>query len=327
MKETQRTKRRTAFTLIELLVVIAIIAILAAMLLPALAKAKAKALSTSCLANMKQMGSGMTMYLGDNKDKIALSRLRSQANPSHYTWDEFIQGYMGSRWRLFQSGSRRDWNPGRGPTHSQGSPNDEKWAQCPGDKIIGRDSTRSGNTWIGVRRTYSMPQHNGGNNTAWTENQFITSNWPPSPVNNTGVGLSVYHPSRGTNAGNQGRPVWIPQVPEQNGNVRTITDQPSIFAGIVLDDAGTMTLTERVHRDNYFGSLGFSHLPHANAQSYNQAAQNRSNNGHHILEQYNYLFLDGHAEFLDRRGTIGAVQTRVNRQTGMWTILANDFKK
>ncbi len=87
-------RRSSAFTLIELLVVIAIIAILAAILFPVFAQAREKARQSSCLSNLKQLGTAFLMYTQDYDEMAIRTFYGNSPSRTLCSWPVFTQPYI-----------------------------------------------------------------------------------------------------------------------------------------------------------------------------------------------------------------------------------------
>ncbi|MCU0317353.1 MAG: prepilin-type N-terminal cleavage/methylation domain-containing protein [Fimbriimonadaceae bacterium] len=160
MKRVTHTKELRAFTLIELLVVIAIIAILAAILFPVFAQAKAAAKTTGSVSNLRQLATGMHIYVADNDDITPPAFWNIWPTPEGGTWDLSVQPYLGQR-----------VNKGGNPALLE-SPADgvSRKSSNPTEKVSRRSYAvmSNFNIWedIGAWKRY-VPNNLGGNPMAW----------------------------------------------------------------------------------------------------------------------------------------------------------------
>ena len=282
---------KRAFTLIELLVVIAIIAILAAMLLPALASAKARAWRIQCTSQMKQLGLGFNLFTADHDDQYPPTVFRTGDYQYQLSWDDYLHRYIG--------GTDSEADLLVGITGALTDPKlTPKILKCPADRI---EISISYIKDFAARRTYAM---NYGGMMDYASTRVL-----PSPTR--GVGVYIYK--------NDGSlPPWDPPgykssvvrdpsgtillAEEPNGRNAAGNDWPSFCAGPNENSSLGLTADCFQIAKTQFG--------------YGEAAY-----GLHA-KRFNYLFHDGHVQIMKTTGTVGT--GTITLPKGMWTMTPGD---
>ena len=338
-KATPATGER-GFTLIELLVVIAIIAILAAILLPALASAKARAQRMQCASQIKQLAFGMNVFTGDHDDMFPPAAAQ-YGDGSQLSWDTLINSYIGG------SGSEAK-SALNGVVLSADDPEDAaeaiangialapgKVEECPADQFP-RVDWASGPPEF-ARRSYAMNCTGAGNSGYGKTVQVddLNRKYPLPDLYNKSLnchGVGIYW----TDAGGLANIDWNPR---------------GYLVSVVRDPSGTILLAEVSSSMQCVGNVWASIA--CGPQTADGGAQGWGNNfqidtsaprdaaklttggyntGQMLYDahrkRFNYAFHDGHVEALRIEDTVGtatgSLKVKLTYPLGMWTVIPGD---
>ena len=327
-RKAARPSTQRGFTLIELLVVIAIIAILAAILLPALAKAKSRAIRMQCMNQMKQLDLGINLFVGDNSETFPAAGY--QASGGVLSWDSWIYPYIGGSSSLLLDQAKKGIyaeDPADGPL--LGIATGLKIMACPAD-------TFQKIHWMHVNddpgaplqfspRTYAM--NSAGS--AYSVDFQVDPNRSPLPdlsqPNRHGVGI-----------------YWWDQ------NARTTTldwGAKGYPTSVVRDPSGTILLCEVASSMHTAGNIwpctclgpqttdglaqGWGNLYQIDTKAptdVTKLATGGYNEGQMLYKahnsRFNYAFHDGHVETLKYEDTVGGAT--LSQPKGMWTTAQGD---